>query len=434
MRKSLRNPEGLDLKVKEVEPTSLGLRGSDVALRTFIMTNLGEPPEKMRVLSGSTMPVDRMIRQFRHEPGWVNWHFGNGFTPLPYTLLFEDRGRFVGDLTTKEGQRIFLDSDVVLETDEQEIVPWALQLWKFIRDKRNPQLTVNEKQLGLRGIAMKQGRLVFTVGPHPYLDKNLSVDSSFDPLDLSNLSDRRKSELQADPEAGIALEAEGKRLRSNFLGAKTVFDAVMQKTGGRLPGFEDHIVYHTLGVAGTVLTADGHYVFVNRNPKGVDINIGIAPTASGSVKGDELHLNMIRSRGIPEFVSHQMAEEMEEEVNIKGGSLFMGALEERVRQELNIGPDQYEMVPLALVRELTRFGAPQAIFGIRYPGKLQDVLRRITENPDVYGRHENDAKVFALPRERAHELVRHPDACNALLHKTVLNVLLMEKYMATHGA
>ncbi len=390
----------------------------------FHITALENPPETTPGLM-ETGSVSDIMRSYADRKDLVNKVIGKGKAEIPYAMLHSDDDGHFGDFSESEGQDAFADLDLSLDSGDLASPDWANDLHRLARLKLARKFSLDEELAALRGVTRKpDGNLSFSVGMSKYSEAFFSMGSEGVTLGVDDvLLEQLKTKHGYSDEQIDELKELSARLSTDVGGDATIRDAIIKKLG-RLPNFGEQVHHYLLGVAGTVITNDGHFVFVERG-KGVSINRGVNVTSSGAVKYNQ---EFMEEHGIARHLGSQMHKETTEELGLKSGDLLIGSMQERIKLELGMDFSEYDLTPVGMARELPRGGSPEAMFMINYGGSVADLLGKIASNPHK-DRAEIDSFVYAAPVDSVQELLKQHDADRVIHHKGLLNLMMIDNYM-----
>lgn len=151
---------------------------------------------------------------------------------------------------------------------------------------------------------------------------------------------------------------------------------------------------------------------------------GIGSSASGAAEFNRAELE----KGLSQGLAYEMCRELKEEVGLPSGVLLVGSMKERIRMELGVGPEEYEIVPVSFVRELLRGGKPEIWFLVKYQGTVEDIVQKITENKHA-GKAEIDELIYAQPVDEAARMIRLKEADGFLTHVLLTELHLTVEYL-----
>ncbi|MEN9328579.1 MAG: hypothetical protein RI947_1387 [Candidatus Parcubacteria bacterium] len=409
----------------EPVPVPFEIDGKHFTLKGY---RLGTSPDAAAFTPGlmDTGKLAEVNTLYDSEPSLLRNHTKGHYVNIPYAYLLDQRGKVWGDFSSPTGQDEFSDADLTLTNEPFSPPDWAQPLWRFSELKQARRFTHDETVASLRGLSADNGKVTFKVGPGKYSEGFHTMGSegvmiSLTPAEREALAAKVTSEQMAELEELYA------RLKHQYGEGSTLRAAIHAHTHGLAP-FNEQVYSHTLGVAGTVVTKDGEYVFVNRGA-GVSINRGINVTASGAVKFDEAAL---RRYGIQAHLGHEMGMEAHEEIGIGSGHMLMGAMQDKMRLELGVDSDRYDLIPVGFARELPRGGSPEAMFLIRYHGTTNDLVSAIAANHNE-DRREIDEWIYTYPVTDTPRLLATQGADSVIQHKGLLNLVLINEYMMKHG-
>lgn len=406
------------IEVKEGAITIAMGEGSDketFPLRTF---SVGEPAESDIISPGimSTGGVNDIRGLYSRLP-----LLRCGDNRLMYTFLTP----FFGDFTTAEGQSQFKDSGLVLMDKGFEPPDWAWKLYQFALLKSKKVFKVDGIMACLRDLQVVNGRYIFHIGPGFYSESFFTNGAGGMTVNLSKTEkDDLKKYLSTSAYEWL-LELSGE-LRLRYGSSLTMREIIARQFEfyNGLPPFEAHIHNNNIGVSSLLMTADGYFIYVNRG-KGVSVHQGIGATASGAVEFDR---ETLAQKGLPYALAHQMGKEIREENGLGSGTLLLGAMQKRIRLELGVDTDEYDLVPICFVRELLRGGKPELWFMVRYKGTVNDIVKKIINNP-YSGKAEIENLVYAQPVNDAMKMIKHREADGFLSHVLLAELYLTVEYL-----
>jgi hypothetical protein len=413
-----------EIEISEPSTTRFDLEADTVELKTFRLSNLSNPTETTPGLM-ETGKAAVVLKAYADRRDLIHRLFGGGMVEIPYSALYSDSVGVFGDFSSREGQQEFADADVEIEDGSNSVPDWAGDLHRFAKLKLFRRFSLDEELTALRGLERRGNKMRFRVGMSLYSEAFFSMGNEGVSFALSKEELGTLKQKGAGSEHVAELEELLGILVQKYGAGATIREAVIQNTKG-LPEYNQRVHHYLLGVAGTVLTRDGDVVFVNRGA-GVSINRGINVTASGAVKYKKDYLARY---GLQRHLGRQMHEEAQEEIGLRSGELLLGAMQERIKLELGVEETDYELVPVGMARELPRGGSPEAMFLIRYKGSTTDLLSQIAGNPHE-DRSEIDSLVYAYPMENVARLLRQKDAERVVQHKGLLNLMMIDRYLAS---
>jgi hypothetical protein len=417
-------PKRENVEIYEARKAHFELEGLDFTMNQFHITALENPQETTPGLM-ETGSVDKIMEIYADRPDLVNKVMGKGMAPIPYSMLHSDENGSFGDFSEAAGQDAFADIDLSIDTESLNSPDWAKDLHRFAQLKLARKFSLDEELAGLRGIDRKpDGNLLFNVGMSKYSEAFFSMGSEGVTADVSDaLLQILEEQHEYSKEEINELKELSERYSSAVGENGTVRDIILEKLG-RLPEFGEQIHHYLLGVAGTVMTKDGHFVFVERG-KGVSINRGVNVTSSGAVKFNK---DFMEKHGLPIHLGNEMHHETTEELGLKSGSLLLGSMQERIKLELGMDFNEYDLTAVGMARELPRGGSPEAMFLIEYGGSVNDLLAKIASNPHK-DKAEIDSFVYAAPVDSVQKLLKQKDADRVIQHKGLLNLMMINNYM-----
>ena len=331
-----------------------------------------------------------------------------------YSFLEQKNGKTVGDYSTPEGQDEFNNADLKLTGESFAPPEWAGELWEYASLKKKKVFALDSNVACIRGLELRNGKPVFTLGEGRYSQSFFSNGAEGMTIGMSATEMEQASKILTPPEYGRLTDLSLK-LVSQYGQGKTLREVVLNRRG-HLPEFNESVYNNNIGVVAMVLTTDQQVVYATRGAN-VSIFQGIDSTASGAAEFDEKSL---AQHGLQHFLGNEMQREIEEEIGLKSGSLLLGAMQKRLKLELGMEADEYELVPVAFVRELIRGGKPECMFLAKYKGSVQDVVNRIKENKNadkkeiegfVYSQSVNEA-VRMSEKEGADGIIQHRAAAH----------------------
>lgn len=341
--------------------------------------------------------------------------------PVPFTFLHQEGNQTFGNYTNTEGQREFSRARAHTLNEHFSSRPDIAELWEFSqRFKRN--FPFDSVLSGLRSLNVENGKLEFGIAPCKYSRFFYTNRADGIRLDLSQ-AEQEKWIAELGESAFNDLMKKAAELKQQYPGFKTIGEIIKSKYPD-LPSFNEHTRGDAIGVAGIVLTQDGHFIFVNRG-KNVAINHGINCTASGSVDFDE---NLLSTSGIQGLTGNNMIRETEEELGFKAGNLFIDGMSWYLQHELGFNQDDFDAIPVGFLRELRQGASPESMFLIRHKGTVSDVISAIKNNKHEEGK-EIDRLVYALPQEDAGKLILTPGATSIIQNKGLVNLMLIMEYL-----
>lgn len=404
--------------------TVFNLEGESFKFATY---NIGVVREQSTPGIMKTGREQDVLERHKDNPLLLSKHTKENYTRIPYTWLDGVDGRIYGDYSTPAGQNELADSDLVVSEEPYNPPEWAAELQRFAELKQACIFELDEIVACVRGVETRGDHLRFTVGPGLYSEGWHSMGSEGVLLSLTDEERRKLSERVSSEHMAELDELMGK-LQRQYSAGSSLRDIILQRTGGVLPSFNDQVYSSILGVAGTVLTRDGDYVFVRRG-KNVSVNLGINVTTSGAAAFDQ---DALARYGLPIHLGNELHREAEEEVGLKSGVLLSGAMQRRIKLELGVENNDYELVQVGFARELLRGGSPEAMFLIRYKGSTEDLVNMVANKKNTLT-GEVDEFMYAMPAARAAELIKRQGASSIIQHKGVLNLIMMDQYLKNHG-
>lgn len=169
---------------------------------------------------------------------------------------------------------------------------------------------------------------------------------------------------------------------------------------------------------------DQQFIFVKRG-KTVSVNLGINCTVSGAAEFNEAILSQY---GLQYFLGKEISREAKEELGFKAGTLLIGEMKKRIRLELGLSENDYDLTPVGFIRELSRGGKPECMFLIQYKGSAEDVVRSIIENPHSE-KKEIESLVYAQPLNKTTSLSKTRNVDSLIQHKALVNLMLINEYL-----
>jgi len=392
---------------------------------SFATYDIGESKEDPNPGVMQTGKWEDVLNLYKNNPYLISGPGKGKYDAVPYSWLLGEGTKTFGNYATPEGQDEFANSDLVLTDGLYDPPEFAKSLWRFSRLKQARAFELDETVACLRGLKATKGKLVFTVGGGKYSDAFYSMGSEGETISLNDAErDALKNEKKASVEHMAELEELLAQLSREHGEGVSLRDVIFKRYGG-LPHFNEQVYNSILGVAGTVLTKDGDYVFVRRG-KNVSVNLGMNVTASGGVSFDR---EAFSRYGLPYQLGAEMHREAKEEIGVRSGVLLLGAIKERMRLELGIDNEEdYDLIPVGFARELPRGGSPEAMFLIRYKGSTKDLIATAMNNHNKEKR-EIDEFIYTMPAAEATDLIKTPGASSVLQHKGVLNLMLIDEYL-----
>lgn len=370
-----------------------------------------------------------ICKLYKKEGGLLSKHYPD-YPPLPYAL-FQADGTFFGDFTTAKGAKQF--NSALVELGEGEFKPpqWAQRLWRFVRLKKPRVFTLDEEKACVSAVRQENGAMVFSLAPQRHSQVVYSMNSESEKFSVTRDDIARLQAMETPQEDIEELKKLSASLQEEYPGASTVRDVILVHTEGKLPVFEQEIYTSALGVAGIVLTADDDLVFVKRG-NGTGVNHGINVTASGGAVLDEHGRNDLKSHcNLQTYVARQMQQEAQTEIGLSYGDVVSDALQDRLLLELGIEEVEYNMVPLAMVRELPRGGSPEFLSLIVFHGTTKELISRIRDNP-YPDKKEIDGFVYTMPLSDARRLVHLAAAQKVLHHKALVTLIFIDRFFINH--
>ncbi len=390
----------------------------------FNKFNIGQSPEGGVISPGNMETGDPNEIQKLHEknPLMIN-NFLEGADFVPYSFLYEDNKKTYGDYTTSVGQDEFKNSDLALTEDTFSPPKWIQELWDFAKLKKLKSFTTDNTLACLRGLKIKDNKTTFTLGAGLYSDSFYSNGLDGVTIELTS-ADKTSLSLLGVPDIEIKrLEDMTKSLEKKYGSGRSIRDIIISQYG-HLPEFDEHIYNNSIGVAGMVLTRDNEFVFVNRQ-NNVSVNQGINCTASGAAEFDK---DTLSQYGIQTFLGKEMSREANEELGIKAGTLIIGSMKQRIKLELGLNDNEYELIPVGFIRELPRGGKPECMFLIKYMKTTECLVKNIIENPHA-DKKEIDGSVFSISINQMNSLLKTRGVTSLIQHKGIANLMLCNKYL-----
>ena len=397
----------------------------EVGGKTFVFKEfgIGRIPEGGVVSPGNmeTGSLEEIDRLYNDQSALVSQRFP-GMVEVPYAFLAEAQGKVFGDYTKPAGQDEFKDSDLVITKAGFNPPAWAKELWQLGKLRRRKKFSLDSKLACIRGLEIKDGHLVFTVGEGLYSQSFYS--NGMEGISLGVSEKERAALIETVSPAELEeLERLAAELEQKYGEGKTIREAVFSHQS-RLPEFGEQVHNNSIGVAGMVLTPDQEFIFVRRGGN-VSINQGINCTASGAVEFDEATLSR---HGLPVALGESMDQETRSELGFNAGALLLGSMQERIELELGLSPADYEIIPVGFIRELPRGGKPECMFLIRTKDSTTEVVRKIIHNPNAE-KKEIEGSVYAVSAQDTESLLRTRAKNQPIQHKGAVNLILALEYL-----
>lgn len=417
--------EKKEKKIIIPEPITLeiNLEGKKFFLKEY---NIGRPPEGGVISPGlmETGELKEVEKLYREEPALVSRHLKEQYkVDVPYAFLLWQGGKIYGNYTTRKGQKEFEDADLVLTKESFMPPAWAKELWDFSAAIQRKKFSTDNEMACLRGLDIKKGKTVFQIGAGLYSQSFYSNGSEGTNIGLAH---EKKVDLlkSITPQKLAELEGWSERLENKY-GKNKALRQIIFSHYRHLPEFGEHTYNNSIGLAGMVLTEkDQQFIFVKRG-KTVSVNLGINCTVSGAAEFNEAILSQY---GLQYFLGKETSREAKEELGFKAGALLIGEMKKRIRLELGLSENDYDLTPVGFIRELSRGGKPECMFLIQYKGSAEDVVRSIIENPHSE-KKEIESLVYAQPLNKTTSLSKTRNADSLIQHKALVNLMLINEYL-----
>ncbi|MFZ2984572.1 MAG: hypothetical protein WA054_02110 [Candidatus Moraniibacteriota bacterium] len=343
-----------------------------------------------------------------------------------YAFLDQKNGKTIGDYSLPAGQDEFNETDLKLTNDPFAPPQWAEELWEYAALKRKKVFTLDSTLACIRGLALRDGKPVFTLGAGQYSQSFFSNGAEGTTLGVSVTEMEKLSKVLTGQEYE-RLAVLSSKLVSQYGQGKPLREVVLHRRG-HLPEFNEHVFNNNIGVVAMVLTSDQQFVYATRGAN-VSIFQGVDATASGAAEFDEKTLSRY---GLQHFLGNEMQREIREEVGFKSGSLLLGAMKKRLQLELGMETDEYELVPIAFMRELIRGGKPECMFLARYKGSVEDVVRSIRENKYA-DKKEIEGFVYAQSADEAVRMSEKEGADGIIQHRAAAHLSRIGAYLRNNN-
>jgi hypothetical protein len=223
----------------------------------------------------------------------------------------------------------------------------------------------------------------------------------------------------ADARRRLREQSDGLRAIYAHLGSEaTIADVFFDRYKG-LPPLGECTHNNSLGTACMVLTRDEQVMFVQRGGN-VSVNKGVNCTASGAATFDRATLE---AHGFGAFLGNEMDREVRGELGLSVGSIAAGSMRWRIARELGLCKEDYEIVPVGLIREIPRGGKPEVMFLVRTSLTADEVAARIQANTNAE-KQELEKSLLALALPDIVEMFRDRTIHRFVQHKGVANLAL----------
>lgn len=347
-----------------------------------------------------------------------------GENELMYTFLGGKQG--FGDYTTPRGQDEFKEISLVLVDKEFSPPDWANELHEFAALKSNKIFKVDNILVCIRDICEINGRLTFSIGPGFYSRSFFSNGSGGMKISFSSEEKEKLINVLSSDKYSrlVALSAKLELLYGKNQTMREIVAAKFLHSHG-LPTFGSRVYNNNIGVSCIILTSDERFIYAKRG-KGVSVHQGIGASASGAAGFNKEAL----SKGLPYGITYEMCREFKEEVGVASGTLLLGSMQERIKINLGVESDEYEIIPIAFVCELLRGGKPECWFLVKYCGTVEDLVAKIRNNRDP-GKAEIDELIYAQPAGDAALMIQHREADGFLSHVLLAELYLTTKYLSS---
>lgn len=352
-----------------------------------------------------------------------------GENELMYALLgnsseLSHLGQSFGDYTTSKGQDQFESTKLILEDRGFSPPEWVADLHSFAALKSGKTFKADNVLACVRNFRGEESRPIIHVGPGLYSQSFFSNGSGGMTISLTYEDGARLAKVLS-PEQHKQLVALSAKLEAQYGKNKTMREivAAAYPNSYGLPPFASQTYNNNIGVSCIILTADGYFIYTKRG-KGVSVHQGIGSSASGAAEFNKEAL----SKGLAYGITYEMCRELKEEVALPSGAFLLGSMQKRIRMELGVGPEEYEIIPVSFVRELLRGGKPECWFLVKYHGTVEELVTKITNNrnPD---KAEIDELVYAQPAYEAAAMIWHKEADGFLTHVLLAELHLTVEYL-----
>lgn len=407
-------------RVPEPEAVNFDIEGESFRLKKYA---IGDSPEGGTISPGLMETGALADVQRLYEKNGVQERIPGRFL---YTFLDQKNGKTIGDYSVPKGQDEFNETDLKLTSEPFAPPQWAGELWEYAALKRKKVFTLDSNLACIRGLELRDGKPVFTLGAGWYSQSFFSNGAEGTTIGMSAAEMEQASKVLTAQEYARLTELSSK-LASRYGQGKSLREAVLQQRG-HLPEFNEHVSNNNIGVVAMVLTSDQQFVYATRGAN-VSVFQGIDSTASGAAEFDEKTLSQY---GLQHFLGNEMQREIREEVGFKSGSLLLGAMQKRLQLELGMETDEYELVPVAFVRELIRGGKPECMFLAKYKGSVQDVVRSIRENKNA-DKKEIEGFVYAQSVDEAVRMSEKEGADGIIQHRAAAHLSRVGAYLRNNN-
>lgn len=333
------------------------------------------------------------IRQFHEQ-------VGDKYVRLPYTFFHTaPTGEIYGDFANGSAGCRFEDIRLHLTTEPFHPVREMHDLWRLSSLLQvDKEFNALESNTFVRGLRIVEGKLELSIGAGLFPEAAYSVNSDSLVIDLPK--ERRKVLEACLKDRFEELLSLLKYFHRKY--GKVSVREVVYKKYKRVPPFGEAYSYIMGGVA-LLRTTDRKLILTRRSPRGTSVNHGInVPTSGGAIFNHERLVDW----GLPLYLQTEMLREAREELGIVGKDC--------------------KVMPLGLVRELTRGCTPDALHMIFYRCTAEEIIPVIAGNPHP-SRREIDDWVFALDVDDAGRLVRDQRAEEVLQHKALVALILADR-------
>ncbi|HCX27833.1 MAG: hypothetical protein AUJ39_02185 [Parcubacteria group bacterium CG1_02_42_13] len=349
-----------------------------------------------------------------------------GENELMYTVLgFSDEGsKPYGDYTTPAGQDEFKNIELVLVEERFSPPIWARELHEFATLKSGKTFKVDNILACVRDVYEKSGHPVICVGPGLYSESFFSNGSGGMNISITDEEKEKLTKIMS-AEKYEKLSALSGELEARYGKNRTMREVIAENypNSHGLAPFSSQAYNNDIGVSCIIQTADDHFIYTKRG-QGVSVHQGISTSASGAAEFNKEAL----SKGLAYGVTYEMCRELREEVAMPSGTLLLGSTQQRIKMELGVGPEEYEIVPVSFVRELLRGGKPEGWFLVKYHGTVRDLVMKITDNRNA-GRAEIDELIYAQPVHDAAAMIQYKEADGFLTHVLLAELHLTVEYL-----
>jgi|SRR3989344_4326778 len=354
-----------------------------------------------------------------------------GENELMYTVLgYSDGGsKPYGDYTTPAGQDEFKNIELILVENGFSPLDGARELHEFAALKSGKTFKVDNVLACVRDVYEKSGHPVICVGPGLYSQSFFSNGSGGMSISLT-VEEKERLVKTMSAEKFEELLTRSAELEDQYGENKTMREIIAAKFPSRyeykLPDFCRRVYNNNIGVSCIIMTADNYFIYTKRG-KGVSVHQGIGTSASGAAEFNKEAL----TKGLACGITYEMCRELKEEVALPSGVLLLGSMQERVKIELGVGPEEYEIIPVSFIRELLRGGKPECWFLVKYHGTVEDLVMKITDNRNA-GKAEIDELIYAQPIQGAAEMIQHKEADGFLTHVLLAELHLTVEYLQNY--